>query len=217
MRVRGITNKNQAMKGLNKPQRILLDRYYNRVLEVEWLASYSSILAAEYYDAAIHAPLLKNVYEQLTQTEPPTIPSKDWSLIGFQGQDPATDLRSMGLLACSMLIFFSTTYPVAARRCLLLSRHPHHEFPFACTAINVGHFTLELLKSHELNSYLFAHGATPDQLYIIFSQLLVAFCDVYSNSNPRNLMDFPPVFNQFKLDIHTLLYSNRALTLSPLS
>ncbi|ETW05979.1 hypothetical protein, variant 2 [Aphanomyces invadans] len=42
--------------------------------------------------------------------------TKEWGEIGFQGQDPMTDFRSMGLLALKQLVYYTEHYPVEARR-----------------------------------------------------------------------------------------------------
>lgn len=41
--------------------------------------------------------------------------SDDWQLLGFQGVDPATDFRGMGILALEQLLYFGKMYPQAAQ------------------------------------------------------------------------------------------------------
>ncbi|MCL4134523.1 UNVERIFIED_CONTAM: hypothetical protein GTU68_015900, partial [Idotea baltica] len=50
--------------------------------------------------------------------------SKQWQDIGFQGDDPSTDFRGMGLLGLENLLFFSETYPSTTEHVLLRSQHP---------------------------------------------------------------------------------------------
>jgi hypothetical protein len=56
--------------------------------------------------------------------------SKQWGDIGFQGDDPKTDFRGMGLLGLDNLIYFSTKYTSTARRILLHSQHPTRGYAF---------------------------------------------------------------------------------------
>eukprot|EP00948_MAST-09A_sp_MAST-9A-sp1_P002954 g2954.t1 len=42
--------------------------------------------------------------------------SEDWKEIGFQGTDPVTDFRGMGMLGLEQLLFFSSHFPSAAQR-----------------------------------------------------------------------------------------------------
>lgn len=54
--------------------------------------------------------------------------SKQWSDIGFQGTDPSTDFRGMGLLSLENLVFFATVYTDHARNILSHSLHPIHGY-----------------------------------------------------------------------------------------
>lgn len=36
--------------------------------------------------------------------------SEQWKLLGFQGTDPATDFRGMGLLGLEQLVYFSENH-----------------------------------------------------------------------------------------------------------
>lgn len=44
--------------------------------------------------------------------------SEQWSSIGFQGRDPATDFRGLGVLSLSNLVYYSRQYPADAVNCL---------------------------------------------------------------------------------------------------
>jgi hypothetical protein len=48
--------------------------------------------------------------------------TRDWGIVGFQGKDPSTDFRGMGLLGLEQLLYFSK-YD-AARDILQDSDHP---------------------------------------------------------------------------------------------
>ncbi|XP_066405542.1 ELMO domain-containing protein 2 isoform X1 [Molothrus aeneus] len=50
--------------------------------------------------------------------------SKQWCDIGFQGEDPKTDFRGMGLLGLVNLLYFSKHYTNEARQILSRSNHP---------------------------------------------------------------------------------------------
>ncbi|KAF2346543.1 ELMO domain [Trinorchestia longiramus] len=52
------------------------------------------------------------------------IVSKQWQEIGFQGDDPCTDFRGMGLLSLENLLYFAETHESAARHVLSRSCHP---------------------------------------------------------------------------------------------
>jgi ELMO domain-containing protein len=98
-------------------------------------------------------------YELLDQFWHSMLPNKtrtaahqcsDWGEVGFQGHDPATDFRGMGLLGLHQLTYFSSTLPSPAHACLRSSHHPRRFFPFAATGINITAFVLELCTEHRL-------------------------------------------------------------------
>ena len=105
-----------------------------------------------------HKKMLENLWIQLSDEPLRGMVSKQWTDIGFQGDDPSTDFRGMGLLGLDNLLFFSTVYKEAARHILQHSLHPIHGFPFAIVGINLTHMAYSLLigghlKTHFFNSY----------------------------------------------------------------
>lgn len=130
--------------------------------------------------------------------------SEEWSLLGWQGTDPSTDLRGMGLLALDMLTHFATSeHQGDARRCLNLSIEPY--FPFAATSVVIASFCMDLLLENRLHTIFFdilhqsfadrqaaaagdgrdmlgADGVTPDeaaQAQLLINTFRDFFCKVY--------------------------------------
>jgi hypothetical protein len=83
--------------------------------------------------------------------------SADWGEVGFQGKDPTTDFRGMGLYGLLQLVYLSNVERgFRARKMLFESRHPRRYFPFAASGINVTAFVLnDLLRGRRLHSLLF--------------------------------------------------------------
>ena len=81
--------------------------------------------------------------------------SKSWSLIGFQGVDPITDLRGMGMFGLFQLIYFALTDTKQCRNALQISRAPVSGpevkfFPFACAGIQISNLILSLARERLL-------------------------------------------------------------------
>ncbi|KAL8616621.1 hypothetical protein ACOMHN_036653 [Nucella lapillus] len=76
-----------------------------------------------------------------------------WEEIGFQGRDPATDLRGTGMLALVQLVSFLQDDSTAqiARDLYKLALHPTQNFPFCVMCINISRITLQALRDGALN------------------------------------------------------------------
>ena len=68
----------------------------------------------------------------------------DWIRIGFQGADPATDFRGMGVLGLHNLLYFGEHFPDVFTR--LVNAQRKRDYPLACAGINVTFMLLEMLK-----------------------------------------------------------------------
>ena len=75
----------------------------------------------------------------------PTPISNRWKELGFQGDDPATDFRGMGILGLQNLIYFSKNYADEFRTLLSHRR----EYPMACAGINLTAMLLKQLMHHD--------------------------------------------------------------------
>lgn len=73
-----------------------------------------------------HREMLEDLWQQLMDEPLNGMISKQWSQIGFQGEDPSTDFRGMGLLGLENLLYFATYYQEPARHILQHSLHPIH-------------------------------------------------------------------------------------------
>lgn len=83
--------------------------------------------------------------------------SADWGEVGFQGKDPKTDFRGMGMYGLLQLVYLAKLENgFRARKMLFESRHPRRYFPFAASGINVTSFVVnDLLKGRKLHRSLF--------------------------------------------------------------
>jgi hypothetical protein len=104
-----------------------------------------------------HADLLVQVWTCLMpDARWPGLKSPDWSLVGFQGQDPSTDFRGMGLLGLIQLAWFSQNDTECARAVLKTSSHERRYFPFAATSIVMTSLVVDLLRDQRLHHMLVA-------------------------------------------------------------
>nr|XP_025961920.1 ELMO domain-containing protein 2 isoform X2 [Dromaius novaehollandiae] len=104
--------------------------------------------------------------------------TKQWCDIGFQGDDPKTDFRGMGMLGLVNLVFFSKHYTSEARQILSRSNHPKLGYSYAIVGINLTEMAYSLLKNGALKSHLYntVSGLPQMEDFHQFYCKLVNFC-----------------------------------------
>ncbi|KAK4325033.1 hypothetical protein Pmani_004344 [Petrolisthes manimaculis] len=123
----------------------------------------------------LHLQMLQTVYKVLTATaiDCPRYGSH-WDLIGFQGTDPATDLRGAGLLGLVQALYLLTHDPLLplAREVYQLSHHPTCQFPLMVLSINVTGISLQALREGHLNKECNSRGNVRHVLNQFFTATL---------------------------------------------
>ena len=106
-------------------------------------------LALDPNDSA-HERMLMTIYCTLTgdATWPPRY-GAHWEVVGFQGNDPATDLRGAGMLALLQVLHFQKTAPTLLAAIYRLSRG-ERDFPFMTVSITMTQLSLQALRSGAL-------------------------------------------------------------------
>lgn len=79
----------------------------------------------------------------------------EWGELGFQGNDPSSDFRGMGMLGLVQLIYFGENYFDNAQHILQGSNHKRRYIPYAATSMTMTAFVLELLHTRKLHKRLF--------------------------------------------------------------
>ncbi|GLH10164.1 ELMO domain-containing protein 3 [Gryllus bimaculatus] len=102
----------------------------------------------------IHVKILQTIYYRLTGASVgcPCFGSH-WEHIGFQGSDPGTDLRGVGMLGLLQLLYLCTTPQLSslAKRIYRLSVDVVQNFPLAILSFNFSRMALQALRHGQLN------------------------------------------------------------------
>ncbi|KDE08061.1 hypothetical protein MVLG_01761 [Microbotryum lychnidis-dioicae p1A1 Lamole] len=90
---------------------------------------------------------------------------KWWVDLGFQGNNPATDFRDLGILALDSLLFFARTYGHRAVQVVEESvEGGENWYPMALGVMHMTAFALDLAKSRDLQLILLrSYQAPPDE------------------------------------------------------
>uniref|UniRef100_A0A0N4Z0T3 ELMO domain-containing protein n=1 Tax=Parastrongyloides trichosuri TaxID=131310 RepID=A0A0N4Z0T3_PARTI len=129
--------------------------------------------------------------------------SKQWEEIGFQGNDPATDFRGMGILGLEQLIYYAKNDTKSCLRFLHLSQHPTKGFPFAICGITISYIAKELLnrghlKRHFYNNIIYPREINIDDFNDVYIKLFNLFSDYwFFCGDNRNIMNFNIVKEEF--------------------
>jgi len=136
--------------------------------------------------------------------------TKQWQDIGFQGEDPKTDFRGMGLLGLQNLIYFAREYSSAARHILSHSHHPKFGFSFAIVGINLTSLALKLLMDYSLRSHLYNQKKLPDldAFHHFYCYLFIEFDRFWLECEPRDIMEFNRIRDIFENNLRVQLSDN---------
>lgn len=227
----------------------------DQIVSVKHLPAETSLLVANIRNCLIHMNLLNKMVEKVlilknetfSDSEPkhvalleelwtnmrPQIKRKggritaEWEEVGFQGKDPATDFRGMGMLGLVQLVYLSKHSNKLAVQLLQESQIDDSYFPFAATGINVTAFALELLletRFHDLiyremdrillnDTFSVTDPSHFDDKTIedaaavfhrVYCMLFLRLGRMWLTSDSVDLMGFPKVFQQFKSDARGL-------------
>lgn len=130
--------------------------------------------------------------------------TKQWQDIGFQGDDPKTDFRGMGMLGLENLLFFSNEYKGAATHVLSHSNHPQYGYAFAIVGINLTSMAWQLLKDGDAKTYVYNTSKSLPSLRLFhqfYSYLFYEFDRYWIECKPKNIMEFSNIKERFEINM----------------
>ncbi|XP_006866670.1 PREDICTED: ELMO domain-containing protein 3 [Chrysochloris asiatica] len=97
----------------------------------------------------VHCRILQTIYKKLTGSKIDCALHGDhWEDLGFQGANPATDLRGAGFLALLHLLYLvmDSKTLLMAQEIFRLSRHRTQQFPFCLMSVNITRIAIQALR-----------------------------------------------------------------------
>ncbi|KAK0151486.1 ELMO domain-containing protein 2 [Merluccius polli] len=134
--------------------------------------------------------------------------TKQWGDIGFQGDDPKTDFRGMGMLGLTNLVFFSEHYTEEARQVLSHANHPTLGYSYAIVGINLTEMAYSLLKSGDLKPHFYNTVTGNPELHHfhhLYCYLAYEFDKFWVASKPQSIMEFNHYREKFHSQVKVLL------------
>ncbi|KAF9954424.1 hypothetical protein BGZ72_004607 [Mortierella alpina] len=140
--------------------------------------------------------------------------TKQWTEIGFQGKDPATDFRGMGMLGLDDLVYYAKYYPISSKHALECSHDDVSWYSFAIVGINITAFAVQTLRTRQLQYYLFLNGTDRSVYHELYCYLFHRFNGYWSALDPKpSIMDFERVFADFKIMMEKQLARRKLMML----
>ncbi|TPX68507.1 hypothetical protein SpCBS45565_g03074 [Spizellomyces sp. 'palustris'] len=143
--------------------------------------------------------------------------SDQWQKIGFQGKDPATDFRGMGMLGLDNLHYYAKHHPHSVQRVLQTSHHPTAWFSMAIVGINITDFAVQLVRTRQLQHFLYTFGTTTTMFNEFYCYMFDEFGKYWAAQPMITIMDFGRVFEQFQTRIQLELLMSKETVLDPTS
>ena len=156
-----------SKKGFNcdiskpSPHAVVIVAALSKIASVHQLLHALNAKAGTKYDSenSAHERKLKELWELMMPHEVLSDRiSSQWTKIGFQGKDPATDFRGMGILGLENLQYLAKHYPETTARILDSSNHQTSGFSMAIVGINLTQISLNLFRSRELYYHFYVSG-----------------------------------------------------------
>lgn len=136
------------------------------------------------------------------------IVSNRWSHIGFQGEDPGTDFRGMGVLGLLQLEYLSRKPQQLARDLLSRSLNEEHSYPFAIVGINITYSLLNLFKDSSMKHLFYdtrdiSFKSDLQNLKLfrnlceLYVELFLRFDCFWHESKPETIFEFKALMEKF--------------------
>ncbi|KND03669.1 uncharacterized protein SPPG_01140 [Spizellomyces punctatus DAOM BR117] len=202
------------------PQALILRQCITIIMSSYKLVHELNARAATKYDPTnrSHERKLLELWDLMMPDEKLTSRFSDqWQKIGFQGKDPATDFRGMGMLGLDNLHYYAKHHPHSVQRVLQTSHHPTAWFSMAIVGINITDFAVQLVRTRQLQHFLYTFGTTTTMFNEFYCYMFDEFGKYWAAQPMITVMDFGRVFEQFQTRIQLELLMSKETVLDPSS
>lgn len=134
-----------------------------------------------------------------------------WSHIGFQGEDPGTDFRGMGILGLIQLEYLSKKKDDITINLLKGSLDEKHGYPLAIVGINMTFNLLNLFRDGSMKHFYYdtklaSSGGSFEVFHDIYVELFIRFDSFWRECKPKNIFEFRDIMERFisiiKMDLN---------------
>lgn len=133
----------------------------------------------------VHVGLLFTFYHKMTGQHSEARFGPHWEEVGFQGSDPATDFRGVGLLGLLQPTAFTLSEATLAFLCevLKLSKSPDQGFPFMVLSLNITSIVLNSLRNKHLDRLIRSKRSVVHVVNLFYGAVLLYIYDQWKTGN----------------------------------
>eukprot|EP00761_Pharyngomonas_kirbyi_P003994 gb/GECH01003998.1/.p1 GENE.gb/GECH01003998.1/~~gb/GECH01003998.1/.p1 ORF type:complete len:182 (+),score=23.91 gb/GECH01003998.1/:1-546(+) len=142
--------------------------------------------------------MIQTVYKKLTGSNLncPKI-GRHWETIGFQGSDPRTDLRGVGMFGILQMLAFLDASEKLFIKIYQLSQDSVQEFPFCIVSLQMTSITLKMIKQGSVTRSINKERNVLQVANKIYFALLYHFHLIWKNGS-KSIQDFDNVKNNLQ-------------------
>lgn len=191
----------------------VLKEALTHIVQLERLITHVVKRARSPFDKSRDIVLLQSLWTNLRAESSddhdacPGIPDKKWQDLGFQGSDPSTDFRGMGLLGLDQLLAYTQIAPKSAHNLWQQSKLGSAWFTFATVGINITALLYSLLVSRSADQHFYASPGFDLAYQAVFER----FGEYWVMEDAKDVMDFSRIFGKLRADIEKNLEAHGTL------
>ena len=148
---------------------------------------------------SIHLKILSTIYKFFTKENDCPKSGKHWEKIGFQSKTPASDLRSMGMVAPLQILYLICKYPKFSENLYELFVNKSCEWLFIVSLINLSNINYNLLKEDKLDKH-FSVDNSENEVISVFNENFVGMVSVLDMDIRENDGEVTPEYIMKSID-----------------
>lgn len=149
------------------------------------------------HDNGMHRSIIQSVWRKLTGSEQDCEDvGEHWTVIGFQGTNPATDLnRFGGILNVIHMLYLCCTFPTLSIAMYEASLKAASDFPFACASIKYTKLAMDVFRLGRLSRRCNEEGMVMEVVAHFYAACFWLHCRLWV-AQGRTIVDFDRTFKE---------------------
>ncbi|KAG2377856.1 hypothetical protein C9374_008941 [Naegleria lovaniensis] len=211
---------------MTRRRRVLFESLNSDLLEE--LRTYLALMTVPFSNSnSIHTDMCQEVFYSIMgreistkdnlatvdvgNSQPNTMITKEWELIGFLGPNLEEEFRGFGVLGALMLLYFCTHHKELAQKIYALSLHEKKHFPFAISVLHLLKIAIDLIKGRRFNKFINENHSVMRTMQIVHADICREFLKLWSSKSYTEL-DFHHIIESYNFEIvHKESYAKKLL------